>query len=186
MSKTDTPLEFIGTSRDDLSEFPTEVKYCIGFALRTAQKGGKHPDAKPLKGFKGAGVLEIVSDFDGNTLSRRLHGENKRRNLRASRISEEIQEGHRDAKSRAGQDRAQIERSRASESGERAMKKVRVTKSSGNVFADIGLPNAAEHSIKADLVLRIAARIKSKGLTQAKAASLLGLAQPDVSKLLRG
>ncbi len=61
--------------------------------------------------------------------------------------------------------------------------KVRVTKSSGNVFADIGLPNAAEHSIKADLVLRIAARIKSKGLTQAKAASLLGLAQPDVSKL---
>src|ERR1700722_1289758 len=66
------------------------------------------------------------------------------------------------------------------------MKKVRVTKSSGNAFADIGLPNAAEHSIKADLVLRIAARIKSKGLTQAKAASLLGLAQPDVSKLLRG
>ena len=65
-------------------------------------------------------------------------------------------------------------------------KTVRVTKSSGNVFADIGLPNAAEHSIKADIVLRIAARIKSKGLTQAKAASLLGLAQPDVSKLLRG
>jgi len=67
MSKTDTPLEFIGTSRDDLSEFPTEVKYRIGFALRTAQKGGKHRDAKPLKGFGGAGVLEIVSDFDGNT-----------------------------------------------------------------------------------------------------------------------
>jgi len=36
------------------------------------------------------------------------------------------------------------------------MKKARATKSSGNVFADIGLPNAAEHSIKADLVLRIA------------------------------
>jgi predicted XRE-type DNA-binding protein len=64
--------------------------------------------------------------------------------------------------------------------------KIKVTKSSGNVFADIGLPNAAEHAIKADLVIAIAARIKSKGLTQAKAASLLGLAQPDVSKLLRG
>jgi phage-related protein len=62
MSKTDAPLEFVGTSREDLSEFPDEVKYCIGFALRTAQKGGKHPDAKPLKGFKDAGVLEIVSD----------------------------------------------------------------------------------------------------------------------------
>ena len=66
------------------------------------------------------------------------------------------------------------------------MKKAKVTKSSGNVFADIGLPNAVEHSIKADLVIAIAARIKSKGLTQAKAAALLGLAQPDVSKLLRG
>ncbi len=64
--------------------------------------------------------------------------------------------------------------------------KVRVTKSSGNGFADIGLADAAAHSIKADLVLRIATRIKSKGMTQAKAASLLGLAQPYVCKLLRG
>src|SRR5882724_4689063 len=67
MATTDTPLEFVGSSRDDLSDFPNDVKRCIGLALRTAQKGGKHPDAKPLKGFKGAGVLEIVSDFDGNT-----------------------------------------------------------------------------------------------------------------------
>jgi len=67
MSKFDTPLEFIGSSLEDLSAFPDEVKSCIGFALRSAQKGGKHPDAKPLKGFKGAGVLEIISDFDGNT-----------------------------------------------------------------------------------------------------------------------
>ena len=67
MSNDDAPLKFVGSSREDLSEFPDEAKYCIGFALRTAQKGGKHPDAKPLKGFKGAGVLEIVSDFDGNT-----------------------------------------------------------------------------------------------------------------------
>jgi phage-related protein len=58
MAKTDTPLEFIGSSQDDLSAFPVEVKQCIGFALRAAQKGGKHPDAKPLKGFKGSGVLE--------------------------------------------------------------------------------------------------------------------------------
>jgi phage-related protein len=64
----DTPLEFVGSSRDDLSDFPNDVKRCIGLALRTAQKGGKHPDAKPLKGFKGAGVLEIISDFDGNTI----------------------------------------------------------------------------------------------------------------------
>jgi phage-related protein len=70
MVLTDTPLEFVGSSRDDLSNFPDDVKRCIGLALRTAQKGGKHPDAKPLKGFKGAGVLEIISDFDGNTFRR--------------------------------------------------------------------------------------------------------------------
>ena len=76
---------------------------------------------------------------------------------------------------------------RKTDIGERNVKKkVRVTKSSGNVFADISLPNAAEHSIKADLVTAIAARIKSWGLTQVEAASLLGLTQSDVSKLLRG
>src|SRR5438045_2308492 len=66
MSKTDAPLEFIGSSRDDLSAFPVDVKRGFGFALRTAQRGGKHPDAKPLKGFRGAGVLEIVANFDGD------------------------------------------------------------------------------------------------------------------------
>jgi predicted XRE-type DNA-binding protein len=64
--------------------------------------------------------------------------------------------------------------------------KIKSTKSSGNVFADIGLPNADEHFVKAEIVLGIAARIKSKGLTQAEASKLIGLAQPDVSKLLRG
>ena len=64
--------------------------------------------------------------------------------------------------------------------------KIKSTKSSGNVFADLGLPNADEHFVKAEIVLSIAARIKSKGLTQAEASKLIGLAQPDVSKLLRG
>ncbi|HTF74303.1 MAG TPA: type II toxin-antitoxin system RelE/ParE family toxin [Bradyrhizobium sp.] len=67
MSDADTPLEFIGSAEDDLFVFPPTVKRVIGFAIRIAQKGGKHPDAKPLKGFKGAGVLEVISDFDGNT-----------------------------------------------------------------------------------------------------------------------
>ena len=63
---------------------------------------------------------------------------------------------------------------------------IKSKKSSGNVFADLGLPNADEHLVKADLVLEIAARIKTKGLTQAEASKLIRLAQPDVSKLLRG
>ena len=58
---------WIGSSRDDLRAFPAEVRSGIGFALYRAQEGAKHPNAKPLQGFGGAGVLEIVEDFDGDT-----------------------------------------------------------------------------------------------------------------------
>ena len=61
------PLDFIGSSREDLKEFPDEVKQDIGYALFEAQKGGKSGAAKPLKGFSGAGVLEIIERFDGDT-----------------------------------------------------------------------------------------------------------------------
>lgn len=44
-----------------------EVQRVFGYALHVAQLGGKHPDAKPLKGFTGAGVLEAVADHDGDT-----------------------------------------------------------------------------------------------------------------------
>jgi phage-related protein len=46
---------------------PEDVKDVFGFALRQAQSGDKHPDAKALKGFGGAAVLEVVSDEQGNT-----------------------------------------------------------------------------------------------------------------------
>ena len=59
------PLAWIGTSRGDLSAFPEEVKDSIGFALYVAQQGGKHANAKPLRGFGGADILEIVDDFAG-------------------------------------------------------------------------------------------------------------------------
>ncbi|MBV9109403.1 MAG: type II toxin-antitoxin system RelE/ParE family toxin [Gemmatimonadetes bacterium] len=61
------PLEWIGSSLDDLSGFPPPVKRTFGFALRAAQNGARSLDAVPLKGFGGAGVLEIIEDFDGDT-----------------------------------------------------------------------------------------------------------------------
>jgi predicted XRE-type DNA-binding protein len=66
------------------------------------------------------------------------------------------------------------------------MKKPASTKSSGNVFADIGLPDAEASLLKADLIINIADLIKEKGLTQSRAAKMMGLAQLDVSKLMRG
>lgn len=60
-------LDFIGSSRKDLRAFPEEVKDDIGYALFEAQEGKKPAAAKPLKGFGGAGVLEIIEDFSGDT-----------------------------------------------------------------------------------------------------------------------
>ncbi|SKB13897.1 conserved hypothetical protein [Planktothrix sp. PCC 11201] len=61
------PVQWIGSSKDDLREFPEEVRDVIGYALYLAQMGSKHESAKPLKGFGSAGVLEIIDDYDGNT-----------------------------------------------------------------------------------------------------------------------
>jgi predicted XRE-type DNA-binding protein len=61
-----------------------------------------------------------------------------------------------------------------------------IESSSGNVFADIGLPNPEEYLIKAELTRQIAREIKRRRLTQARAADLLGIDQPKVSALLRG
>src|SRR6266516_1411408 len=61
------PLEWLGSSRRDLRAFPEEVRDEIGFALFQAELGGKHVSAKPLKGFGGGGVLEVVADHDGST-----------------------------------------------------------------------------------------------------------------------
>ena len=63
---------------------------------------------------------------------------------------------------------------------------VKIERGSGNVFADLGLPDADAHLLKAELVTRIEKIIRQRGLKQVEAARLLGLSQPDVSRLLRG
>jgi predicted XRE-type DNA-binding protein len=57
---------------------------------------------------------------------------------------------------------------------------------SGNVFADLGLPDAGELLLKTQMVAELARLMKRRKLSQAKAAALMGVAQPDLSQLLRG
>lgn len=57
---------------------------------------------------------------------------------------------------------------------------------SRNVFKDLGMPNAEEHFVKAQLVFKIDTLMKERDLKQIEAAELLGIKQPDVSKMLRG
>ena len=63
---------------------------------------------------------------------------------------------------------------------------VMIERDRGNVFADLGLPDAGTHLLKAELVTRIDKIVRERGLKQVEAAKLLGLSQPDVSRLLRG
>lgn len=63
---------------------------------------------------------------------------------------------------------------------------LKIERRGGNVFVDLGLPDAEAHLLKARLVARIDSVIRQRGLKQVDAAKLLGLSQPDVSRLLRG
>ena len=58
---------WLGPTRKVLQRFPLPVRRTVGFALYHAQKGAKHESAKPLRGFGGAGVLEVVEDHKGDT-----------------------------------------------------------------------------------------------------------------------
>lgn len=134
---------------------PDEGIDAVGYALHLAQLGGKHEDAKVLKGFGGAGVLEVIENHQGDTKAR---------------------SGHDPATLKVGPTRCR----------EMTMTSEQIESGSGNVYADLDLPNANEMRVKADLVMRIAHLLKDKGLKQTAAASLLGLSQPKLSGLLRG
>jgi phage-related protein len=59
-------VHFVGTSNKDLRALPKGARAIFGYAILLAEYGLRHPDAKPLKGFGGAGVLEVVEELDGD------------------------------------------------------------------------------------------------------------------------
>jgi phage-related protein len=61
------PIRWVGSSRRDVKSFPADVRSDIGYALYAAQNGETDPSAKPMKGFGGANVMEIVAPFSGDT-----------------------------------------------------------------------------------------------------------------------
>lgn len=183
------PAIWIGSSRDDLRAFPDEVRRVMGFAINDAQNGAEHPRAKALKGFGGRSVLEIVDDEDGDTY----------RAVYTVRVAGVIYVLHAfQKKSKRGVEtpKREIEIIKAPQGGGSPLSgefwrhemsdNRKVTASSGNVFADLRFNNPEEELLKAKLVREIRAIIKRKKLTQTKAATLLGLKQPDVSALVTG
>jgi predicted XRE-type DNA-binding protein len=61
-----------------------------------------------------------------------------------------------------------------------------ITRGTDNVFADLGFPDAASHKLKAELVTQIRALVGERQLNQAEAGSIMGISQPEVSRLFKG
>jgi len=89
-------LVWLGTTRKDVRGFPRRVQRGIGYTLFLAQYGDKHPDAKPLRGFGGAGVVEMVEHFDGATYRAVYTVKFEKCGLCAPRLSEEVDRWDRD------------------------------------------------------------------------------------------
>src|SRR5580704_8194424 len=67
MTEAERPIIWVGSSRRDLRAFPREVRLDVGRSLYAAQQGETDPSAKPLKGFGGGSVIEIVTEHRGGT-----------------------------------------------------------------------------------------------------------------------
>jgi phage-related protein len=67
MTEAERPIVWVGSSRRDLRAFPREVRRDIGQSLYAAQQGETDPSAKPLKGFTGGSVVEVVAQHRGDT-----------------------------------------------------------------------------------------------------------------------
>src|ERR1700730_4209757 len=117
-----------------------------------------------------------------------LYGAVRDQDLCAARVSEEIEARHRDTEARARAHPRAAEMGRAiahRESQGGLTMTTHFEKSSGNVFADLGLPNSEQELLKAKLTVQIYKLIKDQQLTQTKAAELLGTTQAQVSALMR-
>jgi predicted XRE-type DNA-binding protein len=146
---------------------------------------------KALRGFGGRGVVEIIEVQDGDTYRAVytvkfataiyvLHAFQKKSKSGIATPKHEI-----DLIAARPKDAEALHRHFALEKNNMT-KLPKFTDSSGNVFADLGLENADELLLKAQIVGEIARLMKVKKLTQVKAATLTGTTQPDLSNLLRG
>ena len=149
-----------------------------------------------MKGFGGRSVLEIVVPFDGNTWRAVytvrfedgvyvLHAFQKKSKVGIATPKKEL-DLIRKRLARCGtrlQEKAEL--NMTTKTSKKPNSPVKITESSGNVFADLGLPNPEQALMKARLTLQIYCIIRELGMTQAQAAKALGIAQPHVSLLMR-
>ena len=186
LGKGEKPLDWVGSSKKEFLSFPARVKDAMGAALGVAQFGGRRPAAKPWKG-----VFEVVEDHVGDTCRAVYTGPLPRSRVRAARVSEEAAERRPDCDDRRRTHRrlkfalADHEADMAKRIPSRDTSGDTISRSTGNVFADLGYADAEERQTKLRLALAINDILASKRLTQSEAAALLGVGQPKISALAR-
>ncbi len=104
---------WLGSTLDDLREFPEPVQDHFGYALYVAQLGAKHRDAKVLAGFGGAAVVEVIKDYRSDAFRAGVYAAKCRCSLCVTRVSEEIEDWTPDAPPRHGTNSATPQGSRA-------------------------------------------------------------------------
>ena len=193
-------LDWIGSSKKDLLDFPIGIRKEMGHALYMAQSGGKHRYSKPLKGFGGAKILEIALD-DGNGTYRTmytvefeeviyvLHAFQKKSKtgIKTPKADIDLVEQRLKELEQKYQEwtKSQLRVRKMAKKKQRSIEEIECEASSGNVFADLGIENPEEELTKAKLVWEIEQIIKKRKLTQVAAAKAMGINQPKVSALIR-
>ncbi|MFL5582544.1 MAG: XRE family transcriptional regulator [Gemmatimonadaceae bacterium] len=181
-------LYWLGSSLEDTRDFPEDARRIAGHQLHLVQLGLQPDDWKPMPSV-GAGVYEL-----------RVHTEVEHRVFYIAKYAEGVYVLHAFEKHAA--DAAGGRRAGPAAPGrpgpdpprggsreeEGAVMAPKITRSSGNVFQDLGFgADEAEHlRIRSALMATLRKLIKDRGLTQAQAATLFGVSQPRVSDLVRG
>src|SRR5262249_52959955 len=121
-------------------------------------------------------------------LSSRVHRPLPRSRVRIACFREEgeVRQGHTEDRHRPDQNAFEARGAGVSQMARRQDEKLKVRYTTGSVFHALDLPDADDLIVKADLIARLEAIIRERGLTQVRTAALLGMDQPKVSALLRG
>lgn len=184
------PLFWVASSKRDYGGFPEVVQDGFGFELFLVQTGQHPPSAKPLKCL-GAGVFELVGSFDGNAYRAVyavrfreavyvLHAFKKKSKRGAQTPKPDIADK---ATARRGGRRSRQAIWQGQQAMSRAMK---IEADGGNIFADLGLPDAGTHLLKAEIVSEIYRLAAAKKMTQAQVGKRLDISQPEVSRMFKG
>ena len=167
---------FLGSSLDDLRTFPAEARREAGFELDAIQRGLEPRDWKPFSSV-GSGVREI-----------RIHVLGEWRVIYVASLGDSVYVLHCFQKKSQNDEARCRTRAPALQINRWSQMSRRVTKSSGNVFLDLGFPpeEAAVLKLRSDLMGDLREFIEKNRLTQSQAAGLLGITQSRVSDLVRG